>query len=89
MKESKHGVKTEVVVADFAAGPAVYEDIRRALESKDVGILVNNVGVIPEYPMFLTEVSNVVKSHTSIDIYNIFLHNWSKRYNKWFMIYWK
>ncbi len=73
LKESKHGVKTEVVVADFAAGPAVYEDIRRALESKDVGILVNNVGVIPEYPMFLTEVSNVVKSHTSIDIYNIFI----------------
>jgi len=84
LKESKHGVKTEVVVADFAAGPAVYEDIRRALESKDVGILVNNVGVIPEYPMFLTEVSNVVKSH----IFMIFFYITEvKRYNKLFMIY--
>lgn len=55
--ESKHGVKTAIVVADFADGAACYDDIRRSLESKDVGVLVNNVGVIPEYPMYLTEVN--------------------------------
>ena len=57
ISESTHGVKTEVIVADFAAGPSAYEGIRQALADKDVGVLVNNVGVIPDYPMFLTEVN--------------------------------
>ena len=57
ISESKHGVKTAVVVADFAAGSSCYSDIRRSIEDKDVGVLVNNVGVIPEYPMYLTEVN--------------------------------
>ena len=57
VSESTYGVKTEVVVADFAVGPSAYDAIREALFDKDVGVLVNNVGVIPDYPMFLIEVN--------------------------------
>jgi short-subunit dehydrogenase len=67
--ESKHGVKTAIVVADFADGAACYDDIRRSLESKDVGVLVNNVGVIPEYPMYLTEVNPLDYLTDSVERY--------------------
>ena len=44
-------------MADFAAGRSCYDVIKRGLEGRDIGILVNNVGVIPDYPMYLTEVT--------------------------------
>lgn len=43
-------------MADFALGEQIYGPIRSALENRDIGILVNNVGVISEYPKYLTEV---------------------------------
>ncbi|XP_032829427.1 inactive hydroxysteroid dehydrogenase-like protein 1 [Petromyzon marinus] len=43
-------VRTLEVVADFGRGPAAYGDITRALEGMDVGVLVNNVGVMPVVP---------------------------------------
>ncbi|CAN0145482.1 inactive hydroxysteroid dehydrogenase-like protein 1 [Lampetra fluviatilis] len=48
-------VRTLEIVADFNHGPAAYGDIARALEGMDVGVLVNNVGVMPVVPgPFLT-----------------------------------
>lgn len=41
----KYGVQVEIIIADFSHGQSVYSSIAEALESKDIGILVNNVGV--------------------------------------------
>ena len=43
--QSKHGVQVEVIIADFGKGPSVYKSIEEGLACKNIGILVNNVGV--------------------------------------------
>uniref|UniRef100_A0AAG5CVZ8 Steroid dehydrogenase n=1 Tax=Anopheles atroparvus TaxID=41427 RepID=A0AAG5CVZ8_ANOAO len=50
---NKHGVETKVVVADFSKGEAVFDHLEKELVSLDIGILVNNVGVINEKPIRL------------------------------------
>lgn len=50
-------VETEVIVADFSNGREIYDPIREALKDKDIGILVNNVGVFYPYPQYFTQVS--------------------------------
>jgi 17beta-estradiol 17-dehydrogenase / very-long-chain 3-oxoacyl-CoA reductase len=49
-------VKVEFIEADFSKGHNVYKAIETGLVGKDIGILVNNVGVIPPHPMYFTEV---------------------------------
>ncbi|XP_059490977.1 hydroxysteroid dehydrogenase-like protein 1 [Neocloeon triangulifer] len=56
--EEEFGVETKVIVADFGKGRPVYEHIARELKGIDVGILVNNVGVILPYPMAVEEMSD-------------------------------
>ena len=43
--QTQYGVKAEVVIADFGLGANIYMNIEEGLEGKDIGILVNNVGV--------------------------------------------
>uniref|UniRef100_A0A182PMB9 Uncharacterized protein n=1 Tax=Anopheles epiroticus TaxID=199890 RepID=A0A182PMB9_9DIPT len=54
--KSKYGVETKVLVTDFSKGPEVYPLLEKALVPLDVGILVNNVGVTHDTPMFADEV---------------------------------
>ena len=55
---SNHDVEVEYLVIDFAKGLEVpYKNIENFLGDKDIGILVNNVGVIPPYPMYFDEIS--------------------------------
>ena len=42
---TKYRVQVEVIIADFGVGPSIYENIEEALGDKEIGILVNNVGV--------------------------------------------
>merc|ERR1711974_141662 len=42
---TEYGVKVEVIVADFGKGSSIYKDIEAGLVGKDIGVLVNNVGV--------------------------------------------
>ncbi|XP_040185057.1 inactive hydroxysteroid dehydrogenase-like protein 1 isoform X2 [Rana temporaria] len=49
-------VKTRFVVADFSLGREVYPHIKEALRNVEVGILVNNAGVLYDYPEITTEV---------------------------------
>ena len=42
---AKYGVQVEVLIADFGHGATIYKDIEEGLANKDIGILVNNVGV--------------------------------------------
>ncbi|XP_062033508.1 inactive hydroxysteroid dehydrogenase-like protein 1 isoform X1 [Lepus europaeus] len=50
-------VETDVIVADFSSGREIYVPIREALKDKDIGILVNNVGVSYPCPQYFTQVS--------------------------------
>ncbi|XP_055920438.1 inactive hydroxysteroid dehydrogenase-like protein 1 [Eupeodes corollae] len=54
--ESEFKVKTKYIVADFAKGREVYEHIQKELEGIPVGILVNNVGKMYDYPDELAKV---------------------------------
>ncbi|KAM4833677.1 inactive hydroxysteroid dehydrogenase-like protein 1 isoform 1-T2 [Thomomys bottae] len=50
-------VETDVIVADFSGGREIYVPIREALKDRDIGILVNNVGVSYPYPQYFAQVA--------------------------------
>ncbi|OWF47110.1 very-long-chain 3-oxoacyl-CoA reductase-like [Mizuhopecten yessoensis] len=54
--ESRFGVKTKIIVADFSQGATIYPGIRKGLEGIDIGVLINNVGLGYEFPAYLHEV---------------------------------
>ena len=43
--KSKYAVKVDVIIADFGKGIDIFMNIEESLADKDIGILVNNVGV--------------------------------------------
>lgn len=55
-----YSVKTKYIVADFGAGQNIYEEIRHELQVLDIGILVNNVGKMYEFPDQLDKISDDV-----------------------------
>ncbi|BFZ16086.1 hypothetical protein BsWGS_19125 [Bradybaena similaris] len=55
--ESKYGVKTRVVAADFSSED-IYDNIERELTGLDVGVLVNNVGMSYEFPQYYAEIDD-------------------------------
>ncbi|CAK1603609.1 unnamed protein product [Parnassius mnemosyne] len=54
--KKQYSVKTKIIVADFSTGFEVYQYIEEQLKDIPLGILVNNVGVLYEYPTWLWEV---------------------------------
>lgn len=50
--KAKHDVKVEVIIADFGQDENLYPSIQEGLHGKDIGILVNNVGVITDMAPF-------------------------------------
>ncbi|XP_033106722.1 inactive hydroxysteroid dehydrogenase-like protein 1 [Anneissia japonica] len=54
--ESQFKIQTQVVTADFSQGGAIYAMIEEKIKDKEIGILVNNVGVM-YYPECLHEMS--------------------------------
>ncbi|XP_071973724.1 inactive hydroxysteroid dehydrogenase-like protein 1 [Engystomops pustulosus] len=62
-----YGVKTCFIVADLNRVPEVFQSIKEALKDVDVGILVNNAGVLNEYPACLLE----VPEEKSLEIMNV------------------
>lgn len=55
--ESLYGVKTKYIVADFGTGKEIYDNIRRELQLLDIGILINNVGRMYDFPDELDNIS--------------------------------
>ncbi|XP_042886005.1 inactive hydroxysteroid dehydrogenase-like protein 1 [Penaeus japonicus] len=49
---TEFGVETDIVQADFSLGRHVYDNIARHLKDKEIGILVNNVGMMVVPKMF-------------------------------------
>ncbi|NXF16907.1 HSDL1 protein, partial [Rhodinocichla rosea] len=50
-------VETDFIVADFSKGPELYPAIKEALKDREIGILVNNVGIFYTYPDYFTNLS--------------------------------
>lgn len=50
-------METDVIVADFSRGREIYHLIQEAVKDRDIGILVNNVGVSYPYPQYFAQVS--------------------------------
>ncbi|CAG9797922.1 unnamed protein product [Chironomus riparius] len=48
--ESTYSVKTKYIAADFGSGKEIYEEIKQKLQMLDIGILVNNVGRMYDFP---------------------------------------
>ncbi|XP_058530696.1 very-long-chain 3-oxoacyl-CoA reductase-B-like [Ochotona princeps] len=44
--ERLHGRQTRVIQADFTRGPEIYTDIAAGLQGLNIGVLVNNVGMV-------------------------------------------
>lgn len=55
--ESLYPVKTKYIVADFSNGKEIYDEIEQQLSGIPVGILVNNVGRMYDYPEELGKLS--------------------------------
>lgn len=65
----RFGVKTEKVQVDFNSGKEIYSVIEKCIEGKEIGILVNNVGVITPHPMSFGEVNNhILWSHVNVNV---------------------
>lgn len=48
-------VETAVIDVDFTAGKEIYKKIEEKIKGKEIGVLVNNVGMItPSYDYFLS-----------------------------------
>ncbi|NXY90798.1 HSDL1 protein, partial [Alcedo cyanopectus] len=53
-------VETDFIVADFSKGREPYPAIKEALKDREIGILVNNVGMFYSYPDYFTNLSEDV-----------------------------
>ncbi|KAL9708289.1 hypothetical protein quinque_011807 [Culex quinquefasciatus] len=53
--QDAYGVQIKRIVADFSAGAPIYSHIRKELAGIDIGILVNNVGIVPDSGLDLFE----------------------------------
>ena len=52
---NQHGIQVEIIVADFGKGSSIYPAIESGISGKDIGILVNNVGVLFGFDYFHKE----------------------------------
>ena len=43
--QNRFKIEVQTLVVDFSKGPEVYSRIKASLSNRDVGILINNVGV--------------------------------------------
>lgn len=54
--EEQFEVETHAIAVDFAHGKDIYEKIWNEIKDKEIGILVNNVGVMYEFPQLFLDV---------------------------------
>ncbi|NXG10227.1 HSDL1 protein, partial [Sakesphorus luctuosus] len=70
-------VETDFIVVDFSKGREPYPAIKEALKDREIGILVNNVGMFNAYPDYFTNLSEDVlwdMIHINIASANMMTH---------------
>lgn len=66
------GVETEIVQADFSDGRPIYENIAKHLQDKEIGVLVNNVGVLLPQPMPFGDASDKdLWAHVNVNVASV------------------
>ena len=54
--QASYNIETEIAIVDFSNGSTEdFKPIEIAIKGKDIGLLVNNVGVITDHPKYVTE----------------------------------
>ncbi|XP_039209737.1 inactive hydroxysteroid dehydrogenase-like protein 1 isoform X3 [Crotalus tigris] len=66
-----YNISTSTVMTDFSKGREAYPVIKKALEGKEIGVLVNNVGVLSPLPDSFT---SLTESQTYLDHFSRSLH---------------
>lgn len=57
-------VQTQVIAVDFTSGPEIYSQIKQQITGKDIGILINNVGMFypaPDYFLNIPDREKVIQ----------------------------
>ncbi|NXK97573.1 HSDL1 protein, partial [Formicarius rufipectus] len=70
-------VETDFIVADFSKGREPYPAIKEALKNREIGILVNNVGIFNAYPDYFINLSEDIlwdMIHVNIASANMMTH---------------
>lgn len=49
-------VQTQVIAVNFTSGPEIYDQIKQQIVGKEIGILVNNVGMFYPAPEFFLDI---------------------------------
>ena len=65
---SKYSVKVDVIIADFGQGTIIYKNIEEGLTDKDIGILVNNVGVAGAVKYFHEDSEENMRNMINVNI---------------------
>ncbi|XP_045058875.2 very-long-chain 3-oxoacyl-CoA reductase-B isoform X2 [Desmodus rotundus] len=70
--ERLHGTVTRVIQADFTGGLEIYEAVKAGLKGLEIGVLVNNVGILyASSPSKLLDCENVAKRLSDVINCNI------------------
>jgi 17beta-estradiol 17-dehydrogenase / very-long-chain 3-oxoacyl-CoA reductase len=54
--EEAFNVETAVIDVDFTSGPEIYDKIKKKVQGKEIGVLVNNVGLFYSSPQEFLEI---------------------------------
>ncbi|KAB7500083.1 Inactive hydroxysteroid dehydrogenase-like protein 1 [Armadillidium nasatum] len=69
---SKYKIETEIVQVDFSDGLPIYSKIEKHLQDKEIGMLINNVGVMLPYPKYFTTVTeSELWSHINVNMASV------------------
>ncbi|XP_042869196.1 inactive hydroxysteroid dehydrogenase-like protein 1 isoform X2 [Penaeus japonicus] len=68
---SEYGVETDIVQADFSLGRSVYGNIAKHLQGKDIGILVNNVGMLVTPRLFCEISEDDIWAYASVNVASV------------------
>ncbi|XP_047469889.1 inactive hydroxysteroid dehydrogenase-like protein 1 [Penaeus chinensis] len=68
---SKYGVETDIAQADFSEGRSVYGNIAEHLKGKDIGILVNNVGMLVTPRLFCEISEDDIWAYASVNVASV------------------
>ena len=71
--ESKYGVETRHLQIDFTDDESIYDVIEQFLKDYDVGVLINNVGIIhlPKIFLEVPDLATAIRNVTRVNITSV------------------